>query len=204
MLFFTRTNYDQTEGRGWEVPTGFYTTENCALWNAYKHKPFYNRPQDINIYDTKNDGFFGQRFFFGFDNSFFGDESKTAEWKNYLQIVKDEHNGEPYPPANPGELPLFALVRFGEGRIGTTTQKDVPYFDFISFNHKEVTELFSDKALDETTRYQLITLTANRHYGLDIFKQAQVLRDTRDENIKREHDAEAQTARDNVVKKFTA
>lgn len=169
-LFTCETNYDLTEGRGWEVPTVFTLTLNDALYFAHTHRLFYERPQSINERE------FGD---FGFEHSKrvsfewrFEDEILGSDWRDYVDQL--EERGEVLP--KPGAAPQAVYIVGGSvGRmIGSTRYPDV-FAPRSAFTDEAEAIEAAQKMLpvaNEETLYvhpRVFKLFTNTPYGVRLF-----------------------------------
>lgn len=169
-LFTCETNYDLTEGRGWEVPTVFTLTLNDALYFAHTHRLFYDRPQSI------NERAFGD---FGFEHSKrvsfqerFEDKLLGSDWFDYVDQLEERRETLPKPGAAPQAI---YVVGGGIGRlIGSTAYRDV--FTPRSLFTDEVEAIKAAQKMlpvaDEETIYtdpRVFKLLTNTTYGVRLF-----------------------------------
>lgn len=159
-LYLTFKNADQSEGRGWNVPTGAFTTANAALYYAYTKDNFYFDKQTILTLDLDNASGVPERYM-TVRGEIVGDLEKNASWKDYLALIEELEAGV-LPPVKLDEpQEVFALVELTERYIGTTKYTDVPVIDGIFSTEKAA------YAAVELSNFDIRPITLNDYVGGD-------------------------------------
>jgi hypothetical protein len=167
-LFTCKTNYDLTEGRGWEVPTVFTLTLNDALYFAHTHRLFYDRPQSVSEHTFGELSFgFGDRI--STEGSFYN-ESLGSNWNEYIKLLEKHGEILPKPAAEPQ---VIYVVGAGANRkIGDIRYQDVFTPDSVFFDERQAVEYAQKKLAlaDELyTNPRVFKLLTNTTYGVCVF-----------------------------------
>jgi hypothetical protein len=139
MWYIIHTNYDQTEGRGWEVPTTITQDRNVALWHAHTHRPFYGQVQGIHTvnggekltYDREHE------FLKTYPQGEITDPELNAQWTQYMKAFTDQGKALPEPPMNPATVYVVGFA--GDAGIGGTRIRNqfMPKQFFLDYNEAQ-------------------------------------------------------------------
>lgn len=139
MWYIIHTNYDLTEGRGWEIPTTITQDRNVALWYAHTYRPFYGQVQGIHTvngadkltYDREHE------FLKTYPRGEIVDPELNAQWKQYEKTFTDQGRKLPEPPMNPQTVYVVGYVT--DPGIGGTVIRNqfMPAQFFTDYNEAQ-------------------------------------------------------------------
>jgi len=167
-LFTCKTNYDLTEGRGWEVPTVFSLTLNDALYFAHTHRLFYYQPQSVSEHT------FGE-LSFGYGKPIssegnFSDEVLGMDWREYVELLEKRGETLPKPASKPQEI--YVAGAGVNRKIGDYSYRDVFVPDSVFLDESQAVEYAQKKLELEDGLYtnpRVFKLLTNTTYGVRVF-----------------------------------
>jgi hypothetical protein len=170
MFYFSTTNVDGTEGRGWRIPTLFTEDYRVALWAAHSFTPFYDQVE--NAFQTEGDKFTFTPFYnvkFKAPNEIVDMPEVTEKWAEYVELYKDDPDGLP-DPDNAIPKPIFVLGIDTIGHIGTSKQNRFS-IEGIYHNFEDAVKAAYEK---DELGYKIYALKTNKYYAHKMFSEEPV------------------------------
>lgn len=178
MLYLTATNYDQCEGRGWQVPTLITRERNVALWFAYTTKPFYDRVQEAyqlnfgDLYRTKTD------FIKTYPKTQVADETLNAAWEDYMTVTLQGNETLPAPKLNVETVYLVGHTM--DASIGGTVYHDKFFPTMIVETYVQAKTAALQLATDGQD-YHVIAVDTDTNYGTGMYDRERIFSTTKPE-----------------------